>query len=171
MYVLHEEGMRVHAKIYQVPPAKPGETDPVGLIEAGALGQLKNTASLPFAFHYVAFMPDGHQGYGMPIGGVLATENVIIPHAVGVDIGCSMSALKLAIKTEQLTPDIRKAIEVNIRKVVPTGFNHHEKRQNDTDMPSTSYMDMPVVKQQHEAAMRQVGTLGGGNDCLLSMVT
>mgnify|MGYP001285119336 CR=1 FL=1 len=152
MYVLNEEGMRVHAKIYQEPDA----------IEIGAIGQLKNAACLPYAFHHVALMPDGHLGYGIPIGAVFASENVISPHMVGLDIGCSMSALKLAIKTEQLTPDIRKTIEANIRKAIPTGFHHHEKRQDATDMPSTSYMDMPIVKQQYESATKQVGTLGGG---------
>ena len=58
-------------------------------IEAGALEQVRNIANFPYAFHHVAVMPDAHQGYGMPIGGVLATKEVIIPNAVGVDIGCA----------------------------------------------------------------------------------
>ena len=53
-------------------------------IEDGALSQAKNLANLPFVFKHVALMPDCHQGYGMPIGGVLATKDVIIPNAVGV---------------------------------------------------------------------------------------
>jgi len=57
-------------------------------MEEGALAQAKNLANLPFIHKWVAIMPDSHQGYGMPIGGVLATEGVIIPNAVGVDIGC-----------------------------------------------------------------------------------
>jgi tRNA-splicing ligase RtcB len=86
MYSLNEEGMLVHAKIFQVPPPTiMGELPKPGVIEIGAIGQLKNTAQLPFAFHHVALMPDGHQGYGMPIGGILATDNVIVPHAVGVN--------------------------------------------------------------------------------------
>jgi tRNA-splicing ligase RtcB len=52
--------------------------------EEGALAQAKNLANLPFTFQHVSLMPDTHQGYGMPIGGVLATEGVIIPNAVGV---------------------------------------------------------------------------------------
>ena len=60
--------------------------------EAGALEQAKHLANLPFAFRHIALMPDAHQGYGMPIGGVLATQEVIIPNAVGVDIGCGMCA-------------------------------------------------------------------------------
>lgn len=56
-------------------------------IEDGAMEQAKNLANLPFIFKHVAIMPDSHQGYGMPIGGVIATKDVIIPNAVGVDIG------------------------------------------------------------------------------------
>jgi tRNA-splicing ligase RtcB len=53
-------------------------------IEDGALAQAKNLANLPFAFKHIAIMPDTHEGYGMPIGGVLATKGVVIPNAVGV---------------------------------------------------------------------------------------
>lgn len=67
--------------------------------EEGALDQARNMAQLPFAFDHVALMPDCHQGYGMPIGGVLATEDVVIPNAVGVDIGC------LDKDTEFLSPN------------------------------------------------------------------
>ena len=56
-------------------------------LEDGALEQAKHLANLPFVFRHIALMPDAHQGYGMPIGGVLATEGVVIPNAVGVDIG------------------------------------------------------------------------------------
>src|SRR5947199_1373827 len=58
-------------------------------LEAGALDQMKNAARLPVATAG-ALMPDAHQGYGLPIGGVLATENAVIPYAVGVDIACRM---------------------------------------------------------------------------------
>lgn len=54
-------------------------------IEQGALDQAINIANLPFAYHHIALMPDCHQGYGMPIGGVLATDNVVVPNAVGVN--------------------------------------------------------------------------------------
>lgn len=57
-------------------------------IEEGALEQAKNLANLPFVFKWIAIMPDSHQGYGMPIGGVMATKGVIVPNAIGVDIGC-----------------------------------------------------------------------------------
>ena len=54
-------------------------------IEDGALDQAKNLANLPFAFKHIAIMPDSHQGYGMPIGGVMATKDVVVPNAVGVN--------------------------------------------------------------------------------------
>jgi len=60
--------------------------------------KLKNLANLPFAFKHIAIMPDSHQGYGMPIGGVLATKGVVIPNAVGVDIGCGMCAVRTSLK-------------------------------------------------------------------------
>src|SRR5690606_40300056 len=62
-------------------------------MDEGALQQARNLANLPFAFKHIAIMPDTHQGYGMPIGAVLATKGVIIPNAVGVDIGCGMCSL------------------------------------------------------------------------------
>lgn len=70
-------------------------------IEDGAMAQVRNLARLPFAFKHIAIMPDAHQGYGMPIGGVLATEGVIIPNAVGVDIGCGMCALKTDLQVKE----------------------------------------------------------------------
>ena len=54
-------------------------------IEDSALEQAYNLASLPFAFKHIALMPDAHMGYGMPIGGVMATEKVVVPNAVGVN--------------------------------------------------------------------------------------
>jgi len=70
----------------------------VSNLEASALEQAENLANLPFAFKHIALMPDAHAGYGMPIGGVLATKNVVVPNAVGVDIGCVDS------ETEFLSP-------------------------------------------------------------------
>jgi tRNA-splicing ligase RtcB (3'-phosphate/5'-hydroxy nucleic acid ligase) len=153
MFIEHNGEMRVHAKIYQEPDA----------IEKGALDQMRNMAKLPFTFHHVALMPDAHQGYGMPIGGVLATDNVIIPNAVGKDIGCSMSAMKLDLHPEQLTPPIRAKLDALIREAIPTGFHHHAERQAESEMPATNYQELFIVKQQYESALKQVGTLGGGN--------
>lgn len=65
--------------------------------EEGAIKQAENLSKLPFAFHHIALMPDVHQGYGMPIGGVIATEGVVIVNAVGVDIGCFSGDTKIPL--------------------------------------------------------------------------
>src|SRR5687767_9675639 len=70
-------------------------------LEAGAVDQMKNAARLPVAVAG-ALMPDAHVGYGLPIGGVLATENAVIPYAVGVDIACRMKMTVLDIPVRDL---------------------------------------------------------------------
>ncbi len=131
-------------------------------IEEGALEQAKNIANLPFTFKHVAIMPDSHQGYGMPIGGVLATKGVIIPNAVGVDIGCGMCAVKTSLT--DISTDKLKKIMSRIREKVPLGFNHHKNAQPEHLMPSKENMvENGVVEKQYTAALKQLGTLGGGN--------
>lgn len=129
-------------------------------IEDGALQQAKNLANLPFAFKWISIMPDSHQGFGMPIGGVLATKDVVVPNAVGVDIGCGMCAVRSSL-TEISTENL-KSIMSKIRKSIPVGFNHHKEKilwSGFCDAP----IDIPVIKQELESAHYQLGTLGGGN--------
>jgi tRNA-splicing ligase RtcB len=97
-------------------------------IEENAMDQIKHLANLPFTFKHVAIMPDCHTGYGMPIGGVLATKDVIIPNAVGVDIGCGMCAVKTSLT--ELNIEALKKIMGEIRKVIPVGFNHQKEKQD-----------------------------------------
>ena len=132
-------------------------------LEAGALEQAKNLANLPFARSHIALMPDCHQGFGMPIGGVIALDNVIIPNAVGVDIGCGMCAVKTTLS--HVSPPALKAVMSAVRKVIPLGFKHHSKPQDDSYMPQQNVdLDrMPVVAREYEKARYQLGTLGGGN--------
>lgn len=132
-------------------------------IEASALSQIQNLARLPFAFHHVALMPDCHTGYGMPIGGVLATERVVIPNAVGVDIGCGMCAVKTSLKVEQFTPDALKRIMGEIRKVIPVGMNRHQHAQDRSLMPIDEAYAPLILKQEYGSALKSLGTLGGGN--------
>jgi len=98
-------------------------------IEEGALEQAKNLANLPFAFKWISIMPDTHQGYGMPIGGVMATKKVIVPNCVGVDIGCGMVAVKTSLT--DINTDTLKKIMGEIRKVVPVGFSHHDENSSE----------------------------------------
>lgn len=129
-------------------------------IEDGALEQAKNLANLPFVFKHIAIMPDSHQGYGMPIGAVLATKGVVIPNAVGVDIGCGMCAVKTNLK-DIAKEDLQKAI-TKAMELIPVGFNWHEKDQTFTGfMPEKP--DLEIVSQNYEKAKLQIGTLGGGN--------
>lgn len=128
-------------------------------IEDGALAQAKNLANLPFVHKWVAIMPDSHQGYGMPIGGVLATEGVIIPNAVGVDIGCGMAAQMTSLNGIQT--DTLKEIMGRVRKVVPVGFAHHQHPQVWEGFDRAP--DLPIIQQELDSARKQLGTLGGGN--------
>lgn len=134
-------------------------------IEDGALEQAKNLANLPFAFKHIAIMPDTHQGFGMPIGGVLATKDVIVPNAVGVDIGCGMCAVKTSL-TEIDTETLKK-IMGEIRKVIPLGFNKHDNGQDECLIPYRLLSEMiekyPVVSKEYNNALKSLGTLGGGN--------
>lgn len=129
-------------------------------VEESALNQAKNLASLPFTFSHVALMPDCHAGYGMPIGGVLATMGVVIPNAVGVDIGCGMCALKTSLSS--IDKDYLCDIIELIKEAVPVGFNHQKEKQNENLMPSL-YHDTPICCSEYENALFQLGTLGGGN--------
>ncbi|MCF8370805.1 MAG: RtcB family protein [Bacteroidales bacterium] len=131
-------------------------------IEEGALKQAKNIANLPFAFRHVAIMPDSHEGYGMPIGGVLATKGVIVPNAVGVDIGCGMCAVKTNLHSIQ-EKELKKIMGA-IRNSIPLGFKHHPEKKDVMLMPSMEKVPQyGIVQRQFDAARGQIGTLGGGN--------
>jgi tRNA-splicing ligase RtcB len=132
-------------------------------IEDKALEQAKTLANLPFTFKHVALMPDAHVGYGMPIGAVLATTDVVIPNAVGVDIGCGM----IAVRTNLTEISKEQLIEIRtlIRKLIPVGFNHHKLMQDENLMPMWREFDdnSYIVSQEYFKALHQLGTLGGGN--------
>jgi len=133
-------------------------------VEDGAIKQAINLANLPFAFGHICLMPDTHQGYGMPIGGVMAANNVIVPNAVGVDIGCGMCAVKTNMEVDGLAREQITEIMAGIRALIPLGFDHHKERQDESLMPQGYKIDeMLIVKRLYLAALKQIGTLGGGN--------
>lgn len=133
-------------------------------VEESACRQVKNLANLPFVFKHVCLMPDAHAGYGMPIGGVLATQGVIIPNAVGVDIGCGMCAVKTNVRADAVPKEQLKQIMKGIRELVPLGFDHHREGQDENLMPQNFNLDeLQVIKTQYKKALKQLGTLGGGN--------
>jgi len=128
-------------------------------IEPGTEKQARNIANLQGAFHHVAIMPDAHIGYGMPIGGVLATRDIIVPNAVGVDIGCGMTAVKTSVK--EIDRSSLKEIINNLKRVIPTGFRHHKQPQEWEGFSRAP--DIPIIRQELKSSRRQIGTLGGGN--------
>ena len=134
-------------------------------VEESAMSQIENLTTLPFLFHHLAIMPDVHAGMGMPIGGVLACKDAVIPNAVGVDIGCGMCAVKTSWKLENITPEVlRKKIMRGIRKRIPLGMDHHKEPQDEAYLPTGHDIDKTViVKQRHISITKEVGTLGGGN--------
>ncbi|MCP4341341.1 MAG: RtcB family protein [Desulfobulbaceae bacterium] len=129
-------------------------------LESGALQQAYEVASLPYTFKHVALMPDCHRGYGVPIGGVLATKDVVIPNAVGVDIGCGVQVCRLPI--HDLSREQVQMARKGIRKVVPTGFRHHKRGQKESYMPD-GHDSLEIVGREYQSARKQLGTLGGGN--------
>ncbi|HLD91146.1 MAG TPA: RtcB family protein [Patescibacteria group bacterium] len=136
--------------------------------EESTIEQAKNLANLPFVFRQVCLMPDTHMGHGMPIGGVLATKGVVIPNAVGVDIGCGMYCVKTSLKVNEIDTETIKKIMTIIRKKVPVGFAHHQKEQPLQYIPKIDNNlffthELYIINNEFSSAMKQVGTLGGGN--------
>ena len=134
-------------------------------VEESAMRQIENLTTLPFLFHHLAIMPDVHAGMGMPIGGVLACKDVVIPNAVGVDIGCGMCAVKTNWKVGDIPMDVlRKEIMRGIRKRIPLGMDHHKEPQDEQYLPQGYDLDkLEVVNRRQHSIRHEVGTLGGGN--------
>lgn len=134
-------------------------------IEKTAMEQIENLCTLPFLYHHLAIMPDVHAGMGMPIGGVLACKDAVIPNAVGVDIGCGMCAVKTNWKVKSVTKKtLKEKIMAGVRARIPLGMDHHQERQDEKYMPTGHDIEkMHICKSQYLSALKQIGTLGGGN--------
>lgn len=143
-------------------------------IEGACLTQIHNLSRLPFLHKWIALMPDVHAGKGMPIGGVIAADGVIIPNAVGVDIGCGMAFLQTNIEAKLLTDTMTKSgsllqcIIGDILRNVPVGFAHHKDKQEckavDEALQNVDkYKFVDKLILEIENGYYQVGTLGGGN--------
>ena len=130
-------------------------------LEPTALQQMENACRLPVAVAG-ALMPDAHPGYGLPIGGVLATDNAVVPYAVGVDIACrmKMSVLDLlpsALATAQA--DLRRAIEQETRFGI--GAEFRDRRAH--DVMDADWSASRVTADLKDKAWAQLGTSGSGN--------
>ncbi|WP_019502263.1 RtcB family protein [Pseudanabaena sp. PCC 6802] len=128
----------------------------------------RNVASLPFVFKHVALMPDVHLGKGALVGSVIATKEAIIPAAVGVDIGCGMAAVKTPFKSTQLEGKLKK-IRLDLEAAIPVGFNENKE----IEKAVTNWQGWrdfknlhPGVRDLEGKALRQMGSLGGGNHFL-----
>ncbi|MFV2021962.1 RtcB family protein [Micromonospora sp. LOL_023] len=146
-------------------------TDP-STIEAQATQQLRNIGALPWV-HGVAVMPDVHFGKGATVGSVIAMRQALAPAAVGVDIGCGMSAVRTNLTDAQL-PDDLGALRTAIEAAIPVGFHSHDDPVDPHrvhGLPTAGWDRFWSgftglhcgVAALESRAQRQLGTLGGGN--------
>jgi tRNA-splicing ligase RtcB len=130
-------------------------------IEEGALKQMRTAMKLPVTVAG-ALMPDAHQGYGLPIGGVLATRNAVIPYGVGVDIGCRMCLtlydLPVSRLDEQMT-EFKQLLIDNTR----FGRATFQKPKDHEIFERAEFRDIRVVRELKDRAFSQIGSSGGGN--------
>jgi tRNA-splicing ligase RtcB len=165
MFVIANENTRLPIKVWL---AKEGN------IEESCLEQAMHLSNLPFIDKWVALMPDIHAGMGMPIGAIIATKDVIIPNAVGVDIGCGMAFVSTNIKVSDIKDiDTGNGLLINaiigdLLRNIPVGFSHHKEKQPCTTIDNAfneieKYQNNPELVTELESGYYQVGTLGGGN--------
>lgn len=130
-------------------------------LEPEAVNQMGRACQLPVAVAG-ALMPDAHVGYGLPIGGVLATDNAVIPYAVGVDIACRMKLTVLDLPLRDLDRQrepLVKAIEAETRFGVGATF----KQRREHEVLAADWSISPVTRQHQDRAWAQLGTSGSGN--------
>ena len=131
-------------------------------IEPGALHQMHTAARLPIAVAG-SLMPDAHSGYGLPIGGVLATENAVIPYGVGVDIGCRMCLSIFDINPKELKD--RESFftrELNEATLFGSGSTFESPSDHEV-MYRREFDELPLLKGLQERAWKQLGSSGSGN--------
>ncbi|RSS48351.1 RtcB family protein [Streptomyces sp. WAC07061] len=146
-------------------------TDPAS-VEDSAMRQLQNTAGLPW-IKGLAVMPDVHYGKGATVGSVIAMKDAVCPAAVGVDIGCGMSAVKTSLTANDLPGDLSK-LRSRIEQAIPVGAGMHRDPVDPGRLYGFSeagFGDLwerfdfvaDAVKYRRDRALRQMGTLGAGN--------
>jgi tRNA-splicing ligase RtcB len=130
-------------------------------LDANALQQMENACKLPVSVA-AALMPDAHVGYGLPIGGVLATDNAVIPYAVGVDIACRVKLTVLDLPVDWLRrheTDLIHAIEAETRFGIGSEFKHRRTHP----VMDADWSVSPVTRRFRDKAAAQLGTSGSGN--------
>ena len=132
------------------------------LIESGARAQMDVAMRLPIS-RAGALMPDAHVGYGLPIGGVLATEGAVIPYGVGVDIGCSMMLSVLPVAPEKLATEEAGALLLkHTRFGAGVGFDKRE-REDHAVLHDPAWQDQAILRHLFDKAVAQIGSSGSGN--------
>lgn len=130
-------------------------------IEPEPIEQMRNACALPISVRG-ALMPDAHLGYGLPIGGVLATANAVVPYAVGVDIACRVKLSVLDIPPEAVEGQfnrLRRAIEKETRFGIGAKF----REPHDHEVMHQDWSVSPVTARCKDRARSQLGTSGSGN--------
>jgi tRNA-splicing ligase RtcB len=131
-------------------------------IEQGAIDQINMAARLPIAYS-AALMPDAHQGYGLPIGGVLATEGAVIPYGVGVDIGCRMCLSVFDINPDELATK-EKTYSTILDENTLFGAGKEFKKKTDHEvLYRPEFKDIGILKSLRDTAAAQLGSSGSGN--------
>lgn len=133
-------------------------------IDAGSIEQMNNAMRLPVSVAG-ALMPDAHVGYGLPIGGVLATENSVIPYAVGVDIACRMR-LSLYEVSPHLLGQKKGMFEDALQEQTAFGMGAQWKGSQRADhevLDDPAWTATPLLLSLKDNAVRQLGTSGTGN--------
>ena len=139
-------------------------------VEDAAMRQLHNVANLPWV-HGLAVLPDVHYGKGATVGSVIAMRDAVSPAAVGVDIGCGMSAVRTSLSAGDLPDDLGR-LRRRIESAVPVGFAMHKRPVDPAFVPGlggwaefwSSFRHLhPGVQGLRDRARNQVGSLGGGN--------
>lgn len=142
---------------------EPIDYDIIGeeFIPENAIEQMDQAMRLPI-IEKAALMPDAHYGYGVPIGAVLATEDAIIPYAVGNDIGCRMCMSIYDIPVSDLDEN-RSSYEEHLRKHTRFNRETHRRPSEDEVLEREEFYEIPYLRKLKNKAREQLGTSGGGN--------
>ena len=130
-------------------------------IEEGALRQMEMAMKLPITVGG-ALMPDAHQGYGLPIGGVLATKNAVIPYGVGVDIGCRM-CMTLYDLPITILEEKKEALKKMLVNNTMFGQATFKKPKDHEILERKEFSEIKIAREMKDRAAKQIGSSGGGN--------
>ena len=165
MFVIYNNNTRFPVKVW---------LEDIGQLEENCLEQAYHLSQLPFIHKWVCLMPDTHAGKGMPIGGVIAAKDVVIPNAVGVDIGCGMDFIPTNVHMDEIREiqtgngTIIQSIIGNIMRTIPLNTERYKVVQKSevldrAKLELDGFRNNPELLPLIEDGYYQVGSLGGGN--------